>query len=120
MDRILNTLYKPRTDFILCGDININYMERNNHRKTFDNLLSIYNLVNTVNFLTRIAEKTTTIIDNIFIDAQRTFNIAPHINPYPTAFPYGNGTVLHFYQQQESSTTKTVHKVIKKGLKAYV
>ena len=33
-------------------------------------------------------------------------------NPYPTAFPYGNGMVLHFYQQQESSTTKTVHKVI--------
>ena len=39
---------------------------------------------------------------------------------YPTAFPYGNGMVLHFYQQQESSTTKTVHKVINKGLKAYV
>ena len=43
-----------------------------------------------------------------------------NINPYPTAFPYGNGMVLHFYQQQESSTTKTVHKVINKGLKAYV
>ena len=42
------------------------------------------------------------------------------INPYPTAFPYGNSMVLHFYQQQESSTTKTVHKVINKGLKAYV
>ena len=42
------------------------------------------------------------------------------INPYPTAFPYGNGMVLHFYQQQESSTTKTVHKVINKGLKACV
>ena len=41
-------------------------------------------------------------------------------NPYPTAFPYGNGMVLQFYQQQESSTTKTVHKVINKGLKAYV
>ena len=41
-------------------------------------------------------------------------------NPYPTAFPYGNGMVLHFYQQQESSTTKTEHKVINKGLKAYV
>ena len=40
--------------------------------------------------------------------------------PYPTAFPYGNGMVLHFYQQQEGSTTKTVHKVINKGLKAYV
>ena len=42
------------------------------------------------------------------------------IIPYPTAFPYGNGMVLHFYQQQESSTTKTVNKVINKGLKAYV
>ena len=40
-------------------------------------------------------------------------------NPYPTAFPYGNGMVLHFYQQQESSTTKTVHRVINKRLKAY-
>jgi len=40
-------------------------------------------------------------------------------NPYPTAFPYGNDMVLHFYQQ-ESSTTKTVHKVINKGLKTYV
>ena len=42
------------------------------------------------------------------------------LNPYPTAFPYGNGMVLHFYPQQESSTTKTVHKVINKGLKTYV
>ena len=41
-------------------------------------------------------------------------------NPYPTAFPYGNGMLLHFYQQQESSTTKTVHKVINKRLKTYV
>ena len=43
-----------------------------------------------------------------------------YIIPYPTAFPYGNGMVLHFYQQQESSTTKTVHRVINKGLKTYV
>ena len=43
-----------------------------------------------------------------------------YINAYPTAFPYGNGMVIHFYQQQESSTTKTVHKVINKGLKTYV
>ena len=46
--------------------------------------------------------------------------IVTKIYPYPTAFPYGNGMVLHFYQQQESSTTKTVHKVINKGLKTYV
>ena len=50
----------------------------------------------------------------------RTYTSKDWYNPYPTAFPYGNGMVLHFYQQQESSTTKTVHKVINKGLKAYV
>ena len=51
-------------------------------------------------------------------------NASAHNNyfliPYPTVFPYGNGMVLHFYQQHESRTTKTVHKVINKGLKAYV
>ena len=47
-------------------------------------------------------------------------DLLSHIIPYPTEFPYGNGMVLHFYQQQESSTTKTVHKVINKRLKTYV
>ena len=51
---------------------------------------------------------------------QKSYVLMLAIIPYPTAFPYGNGMVLHFYQQQESSTTKTVHKVINKGLKAYV
>ena len=51
-----------------------------------------------------------------FTDKWRTVKSA-FINPYPTAFPYGNGMILHFYQQQERSTTKTVHKVINKGLK---
>ena len=52
----------------------------------------------------------------------QTIAIVSHMlfNPYPTAFPYGKGMVLHFYKQQESSTTKTVHKVINKGLKTYV
>ena len=57
------------------------------------------------------------------VDINRRYingSIKAVLNPYPTAFPYGNGMVLHFYQQQESSTTKTVHKVINKGLKAYV
>jgi len=52
-------------------------------------------------------------------DASDSLSNRP-FNPYPTAFPYGNGMVLHFYQQQESSMTKTVYRVINKGLKAYV
>ena len=56
--------------------------------------------------------------EQTFIDTKLIFRY--WINPYPTAFPYGNGIVLHFYQQQESSTTKTVHRIINKGLKTYV
>jgi len=52
--------------------------------------------------------------------SEHVSNIPRDINRYPTAFPYGNGMVLHFYQQQESSTTKTVHKVINNRLKTYV
>ena len=60
------------------------------------------------------------VTDNIQqIHAYKIYFILSYI-PCPTAFPYGNGMVLHFYQQQESSTTKTVHKVINKGLKTYV
>ena len=59
-----------------------------------------------------------TVLAGFWIHNKRNF--LSDINPYPTEFPYGNGMVLHFYQQQESSTTKTVHKVINKGLKTYV
>jgi hypothetical protein len=57
---------------------------------------------------------------NMTVDLQEKGCGSVDIIPYPTAFPYGNGMVLHFYQQQESNTTKTVHKIINKGLKAYV
>ena len=61
-------------------------------------------------------------VGGIKVQFQLSVPSAPgeRIIPYPTAFPYGNGMVLHFYQQQESSTTKTVHKVINKRLKAYI
>ena len=59
-------------------------------------------------------------VTNFISQIQAHWQSAVYFNPYPTAFPYGNGMVLHFYQQQESSTTKTVHRVINKGLKTYV
>ena len=55
--------------------------------------------------------------DEVTGERRKLYN--EELNPYPTAFPYGNGMVLHFYQQ-ESSTTKTVRKVINKRLKTYV
>ena len=59
-------------------------------------------------------------IARIVFKAKNGHRVLLMYNPYTTAFPYGNGMVLHFYQQQESSTTKTVHKIINRGLKTYV
>ena len=39
------------------------------------------------------------------------------VNPYRTAFPYGNGMVLHFYQQQESTRPKLYTKSLRRDLK---
>jgi len=80
MDRILNLLHRPKTEFIICGDININYMEMSNNRKSLDNLLAIYNLRSIVHFPTRIVDNSKSMIYNIFIDASRNYIIEPCIN----------------------------------------
>ena len=80
LDILLNTLQSSKTDFILCGDWNINFMEPNNNKDRVENLLSTYNLIGTVDFPARITNTSTTMIDNIFIDGSSNYTIKPHIN----------------------------------------
>jgi len=80
MEKILDLLHKPNTEFIICGDININYVEANNNRKSLNNFLAIYNLISTANFPTRIVNNSISMIGNIFIDASRNYTIEPYIN----------------------------------------
>ena len=80
MDRILNLLHRPKTKFIICGDININYTEMSNNKKSLDNLLAIHNLRSIVHFPTRMVDNSKSMIDNIFIDASRNYIIEPCIN----------------------------------------
>lgn len=80
LDIILNPLLKFKTEFIMCGDININYMETINNKKKLDNLLNTYNLISTVSFHTRIVNTSISMIDNIFIDSRRNYTIKLHIN----------------------------------------
>ena len=57
-----------KTEFIICDDININYLGYNKKKKQLDYLLGTYNLISTVYFPTRTANNSATLIDNIFID----------------------------------------------------
>jgi exonuclease III len=54
LDNILTSLHNYKTEFIICGDININYLEINNKKKQLGNLLGTYNLIGTIHFPTRI------------------------------------------------------------------
>jgi exonuclease III len=74
LDNILNSLHNYKTELIICGNININYLENNNKQKQLDYLLGTYNLIGTVYFPTRTTNNSAILIDNIFIDNRRNYS----------------------------------------------
>jgi exonuclease III len=81
---ILNSLHNINTQYIICGDININYLVENNRKKILDALLASYNLFSTVYFPTRLQNNSATAIDNIFVDTSKFANyvILPLFNSW--------------------------------------
>jgi hypothetical protein len=67
-------------EFILCDDLNINYIGTNNKKTQLDNFLSTYNLTGTVHFPTRVTNTSISTIDNIFVDSRSDYTIKPYIN----------------------------------------
>ena len=64
-------LYKPKAEFLLCGDININYLHENNCKKYLSSLLTAYNISHTVDCAARTQNKSSSAIDNIFVVRSR-------------------------------------------------
>ena len=79
---ILQKLYHERYNIIICGDINVNYLNDDNRKKQLDAVLQSYNLTSIVTFPTRVDISSCTIIDNFFIDTTSTgkYDIFPFIN----------------------------------------
>jgi hypothetical protein len=80
LDNILNTVHNNKSEFITCGDVNINYLQNCDRRQQLDALLSTYNLKGTVNFPTRIVNGSSTAIDNVYIRRSRNYIINPVVN----------------------------------------
>jgi len=68
--------------FIICGDININYLNGSKNKNLLDNLLLPYNLTSIINFPTRVQNTSATAIDNIFINVFQfeSYMVTPLIN----------------------------------------
>jgi hypothetical protein len=53
LDRALNTIYSSSVEFIVCGDINVNYLKDSSKKKQLNTLLLSFNLFSIIEFLTR-------------------------------------------------------------------
>ena len=85
---------------MIRGDININYLKESEDKTHLDNILLSYNLINIINFPTRIQNTSSTAIDNISIDVSQ-------FESY-TVSPVTNGVSDHDAQLLKISTEYTL------------
>jgi hypothetical protein len=80
LDSIFNSLHNFKMEFILCGELNTNYIGTNNKNTQLENLLSMYNLTQTVHFPTTITNTSLSTADNISVDRRCSYTNKPYIN----------------------------------------
>jgi hypothetical protein len=91
LDSTLRSLHKQKTEFIICGDLTVNFLSDSNFKFELSLLLQSYNLCYVVDFPTRFNsinnscrpdKCSATALDNIFIDVSRinSYKLNPLIN----------------------------------------
>jgi hypothetical protein len=82
LDTILQSQYTPMQHFIICGDINVNYLNESEDKNQLDNILLSYNWTSIINFTTRVQNTSATAIDNVFIYVSQyeSYTVTPVIN----------------------------------------
>ena len=75
-------MYISTIEYIICGDINIDYLVDSDRKSQLEALLKTYNLISVVNLQTRTQKNSATAIGNIFIDINKmgNYSICPIIN----------------------------------------
>ena len=73
---------KPTVTFLICGDLNINLLAKSNEAIKLLTFMNTYNLMQVVDFPTRITNNTGTLIDTAFVDTSMydKIEIKPFIN----------------------------------------
>ena len=59
------SLYRPKTEFVICGDVNIDYLSDSYSKQQLSQLLGSFNMLHTMNFPTRFQNNHSSAIDNI-------------------------------------------------------
>ena len=92
LENIVHSLYNSKNDIIICGDMNVNYLEESSRVKQLNALLKTFNLDNVVTFPTRISRHSSTCIDTVFVDITRFNNI--FVSPTHNGLSDHEGLVL--------------------------
>lgn len=81
-DKILQKLCTIKSNLIICGDVNVNYLQGRDKKSQLNALLNSYNLFSIVQFPTRTYSNSISANDNIFIDTTKidTCAIIPAMN----------------------------------------
>jgi hypothetical protein len=87
-DLILKDPYSPESKFVICGDINVNYL----NEITDQHLLNTYNLSHAVNFVTRAQHSLGTAIAAFFIDTSKVSSLC--ISPIANGLSDPNAQLL--------------------------
>jgi hypothetical protein len=67
-DTMLMSLYQPKAEFIICGDINIDYLSDSCKKRKLSQLLDSHNLSHLVNFPTRSQHNHISAFENMFVN----------------------------------------------------
>jgi hypothetical protein len=106
----LNHLTKPNTEFIICGDFNVDFSHKESFkRQELDTLLATYNLISTTNYPTRCTYRSNTIINNIFIDLihKDAYSTYPIIN----SLSDHDGQLIQFYNLMMQTEHKGIRRI---------
>jgi len=71
-----------KSNLIICGDVNVNYLQESDKQSQLNALLNSYKLLSLVQFPTRTYRNSISAIDNIFIDTTKrdTYEVIPVMN----------------------------------------
>jgi hypothetical protein len=71
-----------KSNIIICGDVNVNYLQESDKKSQLNAPLKSYNLFSIVRFPTRTYNNSSSVIDNIVIDTTKidTYEVIPVIN----------------------------------------
>jgi hypothetical protein len=71
LERTFNFLHQLPVTFLACGDLNINFLAESIAKQTLGTVIKTFNLIQVVDFPTRISNNKGTLLDSVFIDSTK-------------------------------------------------